>query len=96
MPPRSRKPAPASPKSSKPESKPDPNSKPDPKSKPDAARSRQDDMASRGDGVHDARRLLGPADEWPITQHGSPPIDLGGKTGADLVREGRRELGLED
>jgi len=26
----------------------------------------------------------------------SPPIDLGRKTGADLVREGRRELGLED
>jgi hypothetical protein len=25
-----------------------------------------------------------------------PPIDLRGKSGADLVREGRRELGLED
>ena len=23
-------------------------------------------------------------------------LDLGGKSGADLVREGRRELGLED
>ena len=25
-----------------------------------------------------------------------PPIDLKGRTGADLVREGRGELGLED
>ena len=34
--------------------------------------------------------------EWLAEVGKSPPIDLGGKTGADLVREGRRELGLED
>jgi plasmid stability protein len=34
--------------------------------------------------------------EWVAEIGKSPPIDLGGKTGADLVREGRRELGLED
>ena len=34
--------------------------------------------------------------EWLAEVGKSPRIDLGGKTGADLVREGRRELGLED
>jgi len=34
--------------------------------------------------------------EWAAEVEKLPPIDLGGKTGADLVREGRRELGLED
>jgi hypothetical protein len=34
--------------------------------------------------------------EWMAEVGKLPPIDLGGKTGADLVREGRRELGLED
>ena len=34
--------------------------------------------------------------EWMSEVGKLPPIDLGGKTGADLVREGRRELGLED
>ena len=34
--------------------------------------------------------------EWLGAVRKSPPIDLGGKTGADLVREGRRELGLRD
>jgi len=34
--------------------------------------------------------------EWAVEVEKLPPIDLGGKTGADLVREGRRELGLED
>jgi hypothetical protein len=34
--------------------------------------------------------------EWMSEVGKLPPIDLGGKTGADLVREGRRELGLDD
>jgi len=35
--------------------------------------------------------------EWVTEVRKLPPIDLGGKTGADLVREARREeLGLED
>jgi len=34
--------------------------------------------------------------EWFAEVGKSPAIDLGKKTGADLVREGRRELGLED
>jgi len=34
--------------------------------------------------------------EWVATVGKSPPIDLRGRTGADLVREGRRDLGLED
>jgi antitoxin FitA-like protein len=34
--------------------------------------------------------------EWLAEVGKSPPINLGGKTGADLVREGRRELGIED
>ena len=34
--------------------------------------------------------------EWLAAVGKSPPIYLGGKTGAQLVREGRRELGLED
>ena len=37
-----------------------------------------------------------PLAEWLAAVGKSPPIDLGGKTGAQLVREGRRELGLED
>ena len=40
-----------------------------------------------------ARPSLG---DWLAEVGKAPPIDLGGKTGADLVREGRRELGLED
>jgi len=34
--------------------------------------------------------------EWVAAVGKSPPIDLRGRTGADLVREGRRDLGLED
>jgi len=34
--------------------------------------------------------------EWVAAVGKSPPIDLRGRTGADLVREGRRELGSED
>jgi hypothetical protein len=34
--------------------------------------------------------------EWLAAVGKSPPSDLGGQTGADLVREGRREFGLED
>ena len=34
--------------------------------------------------------------DWLAEVGKSPPIDLEGKTGADLVREGRRELGVED
>jgi len=34
--------------------------------------------------------------EWVAEVGKLPPIDLRGKSGADLVREGRRELGLED
>ena len=34
--------------------------------------------------------------EWVAALGKSPPIDLRGRTGADLVREGRRELGSED
>jgi hypothetical protein len=37
-----------------------------------------------------------PIAEWVAEVGKHPPIDLGGKTSADLVREGRRELGLED
>jgi plasmid stability protein len=33
--------------------------------------------------------------EWVAEVTKLPPIDLRGKSGADLVREGRRELGLE-
>jgi antitoxin FitA len=33
--------------------------------------------------------------EWVAEVGKLPPIDLRGKSGADLVREGRRELGLE-
>ena len=34
--------------------------------------------------------------EWTAEVGKFPPIDLGGKTGAELVREGRGEIGLED
>jgi plasmid stability protein len=34
--------------------------------------------------------------EWAAEVGNLPPIDLGGKTGADLVRETRREMGLGD
>ena len=34
--------------------------------------------------------------EWVAAVGKSPPIDLRGRTGADLVREGRRELGSDD
>lgn len=34
--------------------------------------------------------------EWAAEVGKHPPIHLGGKTGADLVRETRREMGLED
>ena len=34
--------------------------------------------------------------EWVAAVGKSPPMDLRGRTGADLVREGRRELGSED
>ena len=34
--------------------------------------------------------------EWMAEVGKSPPLDLRGKTGADMVREGRRDLGLED
>jgi len=34
--------------------------------------------------------------EWAAEVGKHPPIDLGGKTGAELVREARREMGLED
>jgi hypothetical protein len=34
--------------------------------------------------------------EWAAEVGKLPPIDLGGRTGADLVRETRREMGLED
>ena len=34
--------------------------------------------------------------EWVAAVGKSPPIDLRGRTGADLVHEGRRELGSED
>ena len=34
--------------------------------------------------------------EWVAAVGKSPPIDLRGRTGADLVRQGRRELGSED
>ena len=34
--------------------------------------------------------------EWAAEVGKLPPIDLGGKTGAELVRETRREMGLED
>jgi antitoxin FitA len=34
--------------------------------------------------------------EWVAEVGKLPPIDLRGKSGAELVREGRRELGLED
>ena len=37
-----------------------------------------------------------PLSEWLAEVGKARPIDLRGKTGADLVREGRRELGLED
>ena len=34
--------------------------------------------------------------EWLAEGGKLPPIDMGGKTSAELVREGRKELGLED
>ena len=34
--------------------------------------------------------------DWVAEVGKHPPIDLGGKTGAELVRETRREMGLED
>lgn len=34
--------------------------------------------------------------EWLAEVGKLPPIDLGGMTSAELVREGRKELGLED
>ena len=34
--------------------------------------------------------------EWLAEVGKLPPIDMGGKTSAELVREGRKELGLED
>ena len=34
--------------------------------------------------------------EWAAEVGKLPPVDLGGKTGAQLVREARREMGLED
>ena len=34
--------------------------------------------------------------EWAAEVGKRPPVDLGGKTSADLVRAARRELGLED
>jgi post-segregation antitoxin (ccd killing protein) len=34
--------------------------------------------------------------EWAAEVGKLPPIDLGGKTGAELVRETRREMGLDD
>jgi hypothetical protein len=34
--------------------------------------------------------------EWAAEVGTLPPVDLGGKTGAELVRETRREMGLED
>jgi class 3 adenylate cyclase len=34
--------------------------------------------------------------EWVAEVGKHPPIDLGRKTGAELVRETRREMGLED
>lgn len=34
--------------------------------------------------------------EWVAEIGKHPPVDLGGKTGAELVRETRREMGLED
>ena len=34
--------------------------------------------------------------EWMAEVGKLPPIDLGGKPGAELVREARKELGLED
>ena len=34
--------------------------------------------------------------EWAAEVGKLPPVDFGGKTGAELVRETRREIGLED
>lgn len=34
--------------------------------------------------------------EWMAEVGKLPPIDFGGKTSAELVREARREMGLED
>jgi len=34
--------------------------------------------------------------EWVAEVRKLPPIDLGGMTGADAVREARREMGWED
>ena len=34
--------------------------------------------------------------EWAAEVGRLPPVDFGGKTGAELVRETRREMGLED
>ena len=34
--------------------------------------------------------------EWAAEVGKLPPVDFGGETSAELVRAGRRELGLED
>ena len=34
--------------------------------------------------------------EWAAEVGKLPPVDFGGKTGAELVREIRREMGLQD
>ncbi len=34
--------------------------------------------------------------EWVAEVGKLPPVDFGGKTGAELVRETRREMGFED
>jgi hypothetical protein len=34
--------------------------------------------------------------EWAAEVGKRPPVDLGGKTGAELLRETRREMGVED
>ena len=34
--------------------------------------------------------------EWAAEVGKLPPVDFGGETSAALVRDGRRELGLED
>jgi len=34
--------------------------------------------------------------EWAAEVGKLPPVDFGGKTSSELVRAGRRELGLED
>ena len=34
--------------------------------------------------------------EWVAEVRKMPPVDMGGKTGAELVHEARREMGWED